>query len=220
MSNDGSYSILGKNGIAIIIDNRKPESCGLQMEHHRSLEHVDESSCLLDLRTEESSDNENLKSFFNTTFGFLVMSFNNLTPEAIDGLLSGVMKAANCFDIRAFALVVLSNRKQKIPTQKILDRFSGPDVTDKPKMFVFQTILARDRIVQNLSLPPNSVVLTAYSQNTDQIRELSTLIMQSRCCNEQLKRDILCRFRGDRFELQRNLDTFFVLPNLQSDQNE
>ena len=212
----------GKNGIAIIVDNTQPESCGLQMEHHgslQSLECADEPSCLLGSRTEESSGNEILGSFFKTTFGFLVMSFNNLTPEVIHALLSGVMEAANYFDIRAFALVILSKRK-KLPIQKILDRFSGPDVTDKPKMFVFQTMTG-DTDVQDLSLPPNSLVLNSYLQNTDQIPESTTQIMQT--LNE-LSSGTLSSREGYCVKLRKNIqsnqDTFFVLPNLQSDQNK
>ena len=145
----------GLNGIAIIVDNisvvTNESSSPLRedSEQNDPESNVTESSSLL---RESCKEVQDLESLFKDKLDFLVLCFNNLTSEPLNVLLKVVAETCHFFDICAFALVILSKGKQQslydnnndiIPTQDVLDRFSSPQLADKSKIFIFETILIK-----------------------------------------------------------------------------
>ena len=112
-------------------------------------------------------------------------------------------------------------------TQDILNYFSGFQLADKPKMFIFftenkQRTRNTDVQAHQLSLPPNSIVLTANSQN---ILKISTY-METHCHNTPLKdifQVITIQIKDYGYqscaEYQSNIDPQFIL-NSPNDSNE
>ena len=160
----------GIKGLAIIIDNvgetNADESNGLQVE-----------------RREEVQD---INYIFKNTLGFLVLCFNCLSSKALLKLLTTIVQEiATEFhaNLNAFVLIVLGkgeapeiygSNNETIPIGNILGCFSDekcPQLKYKPKLFIFQTILTRNRNVpqHRISSPSNSVVLSVYPTNESQV---------------------------------------------------
>ena len=246
----------GLNGIAIIVDNISAvtdksssplredceqdntesitsESSSLLSEDHeqKDTDSSNESSSLL---RESCKEVQDLESLFKDTLDFLVLRFKNLTSEALHVLLTEVAETCHFFDIRAFALVILSKGKQQnlydanndiTPIQDVLDHFSSPQLADKPKIFIFETILDQTNTIDikelDLILPHNSIVHTTYPQTMSQLPVLTNHI-QIHYHNTPIFdtfNDIVQEIRanGHHAEYQSNIDTQFILTTYQND---
>ena len=245
----------GLNGIAIIVDNisvvTNESSSPLRedSEQNDPETNVSESSSLLSEdrnqndpetnATESSSllrecckEVQDLESLFKDKLDFHVLRFNNLTSEPLNVLLKVVAETCHFFDIRAFALVILSKGKQRnlydtnnniILTQDVLDRFSSPQLADKPKIFIFETILTKTINTKELelTLPHNSIVLTTCPQTTSQLPVLTDRI-QIQYHNTPISNifhDIVQQItaNGHHAEYQSSIDTQFILTTYQND---
>lgn len=208
------------NGLAIIVDNvvaATDDEFGGPIE-----------------RSEEVQD---LTRVLRNVFGFFVMSFNNLSSKAFVRLLIEVIGATanGQFDMKAFILIVLSKgdkpnicdtNQEAIPTKDILSYFSNdncPQLTNKPKIFFFQTILTKNVAVpeHRSAIPFNSCVLLTYPQKESQT-PLLTQYVQDHChdkiCDifDQIKEQI--RKKDHYVEWQSNLNRHcnIILPTLQN----
>ena len=198
------YSISGLNGIVIIVDNLVKDEPNIQ---------------------QEECHQEVFESLFKTKLAFLVLCFSNLSYEALHILLTAISRASECFNINIFSLIIRNN--EIMPTQDILNYFFNCQLTDKPKMFIFFTKKKQrtgniDVQDHQLFLPPNSIVLTANSQN---ILEVS-LYMHTHCHNTPLKdvfHAITIQIKDNGYqsyaEYQSNIDPQFIL-NSPNDSNK
>ena len=147
---------------------------------------------------ERSEEVQDLTRIFRNVFGFFVMCFNNLSSNTFFRLLIEIIGATadDKFDINAFILIFLSKgdkpniydaNKETIPIRDILSYFSNencPKLTNKPKLFFFQTILMKNIVFpkHRLAIPFNSCVLLTYPQKESQ-RSRLTQCMQAHCHN-------------------------------------
>ena len=160
------------------------------------------------------------------------MHFNNLTSEALHVLLTEVAETCHVFDICAFALVILSKGKQQslydanndiIPTQDVLDHFSSPQLADKLKIFIFETILTKTINIKelDLTLPRNSIVLTTCPHTTSQLPVLTDHIQIQYHITpiSNIFHDIVQQItaNGHHAEYQSSIDTQFILTTYQND---
>ena len=227
----------GLNGIAIIVDNISAVTDESSSPLREDCEQNDtesitsESSSLL---RESCKEVQDLESLFKDTLDFLVLCFNNLTSEALHALLTELVETCHVFNVHAFALVILSKGKQQnlydanneiIPTQDVLGHFSSPQLADKPKIFIFETILDLTNNIDikelDLTLPDNSIVLTTYPQSESQLPVLTDRI-QAQYRNTPISdifHDIVQQITANdhHAECQSNLDTQFILPTYQND---
>ena len=187
---------------------------------------------------ERSEEVQDLTRIFRNVFGFFVMCFNNLSSNTFFRLLIEIIGATadDKFDINAFILIFLSKgdkpniydaNKETIPIRDILSYFSNencPKLTNKPKLFFFQTILMKNIVFpkHRLAIPFNSCVLLTYPQKESQTSRV-TQCMQAHChdtpiCDifDQIKEQI--REKGHYVEWQSNLNRHCntILPTLQN----
>ena len=145
---------------------------------------ADESN---NLQTERREEVQDLIFFLKNTLGFLVLCFNCLSSKPLKNLLAIVQEIPNEFyaKFNAFVLIILGKGKapeiygsnnETIPTREILSFFSDENcsqLTYKPKLFIFQTILTSTKIPafsdRRIPTPSNSVVLSVYPRNESQI---------------------------------------------------
>ena len=184
------------------------------------------------LLSENCKEVQDLEILFTNTFNFLVLNFNNLTSEALHVLLDKVVKTCHVFSVCTFALVILSKGKQQnlydanneiIPTQDVLDHFSSPQLADKPKIFIFETVVTNTTNVKELglNLPQNSIAFTTCPQNMSQLTVLKDRI-QIQYHNTPISdifQDIEEQItaNGHHAEYQSNLDPKFILTTCQND---
>ena len=221
---DGATKHDEQNGIEDVTD----DSVSLLSECCKSSEQndTDEPNSLL---VEGRQEVQDLEKLFTNAYGFLVLRFNNLSSEALHVLLTEVVKVTELYEMCAFALVILNkgrnidvNNDIIVPAQNTLNHFLVSHLDNKPKIFIFQTIVKNIDFQQHhLDIPPNSIVLTINPQNISQVSVL-TEYMQAHCRDKSLVNmfdDIKQQITdgGHHIEFTSNLDSQFVLVTPQNE---